>query len=95
VKDISIMTPIPSAGAMRELATSKRSIDERTTKWLHETCVKAICEQADDGYLSATIPLLPNLNPELIKQSLSAKGYAVTIQIEPVYQLIVSWKEFK
>jgi len=80
---------------MRELSTSKRSIDERTTKWLHETCVKAICEQADDGYLSATIPLLPNLNPELIKQSLIAKGYAVTIQIEPVYQLIVSWKEEK
>jgi hypothetical protein len=89
------MTPIPSAEAMRELSTSKRSIDERTTKWLHETCVKAICEQADDGYLSATIPLLPNLNPELIKQSLIAKGYAVTIQIEPVYQLIVSWKEEK
>ena len=89
------MTPIPSAEAMRELARSKVSIDERTTKWLYTACVKAICERADDGYLSAVIPLLPNLNPELIKQSLTAKGYAVTIQIEPVYQLIVSWKEFK
>lgn len=80
---------------MRELARSKVSIDERTTKWLYTTCVEAICERADDGYLSATISMLPNLNPELIKQSLTAKGYAVTIKIEPVYQLIVSWKEFK
>ena len=77
------------------MARSKVSIDERTTKWLYTTCVEAICERADDGYLSATIPMLPNLNPELIKQSLTAKGYAVTIKIEPVYQLIVSWKEFK
>lgn len=89
------MIPIPSAEAMRELARSKVSIDERTTKWLYTTCVKAICERADDGYLSAVIPLLPNLNPELIKQTLITKGYVVTIQIEPVYQLIVSWKEFK
>lgn len=89
------MTPIPSAEAMRELAKSKLSIDERTIRWLYTICVKAICERADDGYLSATIPLLPNLNPELIRQSLTAMGYAVTIQIEPVYQLIVSWKEFK
>lgn len=89
------MIPIPSAEAMRELARSKVSIDERTTRWLYTTCVKAICERADDGYLSATIPLLPNLNPELIKQTLIALGYAVTIQIEPVYQLIVLWKEYK
>ena len=87
------MIPIPSAEAMRELAKSKVSIDERTTKWLYTACVKAICERADDGYLTATIPLLPNLNPELIKQHLFGKGYAVTIQIEPVYQLIVLWKE--
>lgn len=89
------MTPIPSAGAMRELAKSKLSIDERTIRWLYTICVKAICERADDGYLSATIPLLPNLNPELIRQSLTAKGYAATILVEPVYQLIVSWKDEK
>ena len=89
------MTPIPSAEAMRELAKSKVSIDERTTKWLYTICVKAICERADDGYLSATISLLPNLNPELIRQSLTAKGYIVTILVEPTYQLIVSWKEEK
>ena len=87
------MTPIPSAEAMRELAKSKVSIDERTTKWLYTACVKAICERADDGYLSATIPLVPNLNPELIRQSLTAKGYTATILVEPTYQLIVSWKE--
>ena len=87
------MTPIPSAGAMRELAKSKLSIDERTIRWLYTICVKAICERADDGYLSAIIPLLPNLNPELIRQSLTAKGYASTILVEPTYQLIVSWKE--
>lgn len=89
------MTQIPSAEAMRELARSKDSIDERTTKWLYTTCVKAICERADDGYLSVVIPLFPNINHELIQQHLSAKGYAVTIQIEPVYQLIVSWKDEK
>ena len=87
------MTPIPSAGAMRELAKSKLSIDERTIRWLYTICVNAICERADDGHLSATIPLLPNLNPELIRQSLTAKGYASTILVEPTYQLIVSWKE--
>nr|DAT49114.1 MAG TPA: hypothetical protein [Caudoviricetes sp.] len=94
------MTPIPSAEAMRELAKSKVSIDERTTKWLYTTCVKAICERADDGYLSAVIPLLPNLNPELIIQALSDKGYAASVTSTPDwrwqnYRLIVSWKEEK
>lgn len=89
------MTPIPSAEAMRELARSKVGIDERTTKWLYTTCVKAICERADDGYLNVVIPLLPNLNHELIKQHLIDKGYVANIRIEPVYQLYISWKDEK